>query len=204
MVPVIKDRCWLLTLCSTTQDVFRRPPQQQGRPPTCSCLWTSSENGREAWRGIYWWAAWPSCPPRVRGDSADLRESHSRPWRRELCIWWVKSHDSAGRNAAGKLAQRLVREQLLPLRSCRFTLITPNCIFMPALLCLLLKFYCAVSFHNPHSKCISPEFISHRHLPADPAYRFAAVYGEKKIKSNRERYAMNIWKRHFFMDFLSA
>lgn len=62
---------------------------------------------------------------------------------------------------------------------------------MPALLCsptthpsnLLLKFYCVVSLNNPHSKCISPEFITRRHLPPDPAYHFAAVYGGEKIKS---------------------
>lgn len=66
---------------------------------------------------------------------------------------------------------------------------------MPALLCfspdLLLKFYCAVSLHNPHSKCISPEFITRRHLPPDPAYHFAAVYGgEKKrqIQIGKVRY----------------
>lgn len=96
-------------------------------------------------------------------------------------------------NAAGKLSQRLAREQLLPLRSCHFTSITPNCIFMPALLCfsadLLLKFYCAVSFHNAHLKCISPEFITRRHLPLDPAYHFAAIYVGKKTKSN--------WKDHW-------
>lgn len=99
VVPVIKDCCWLPALCRTTHGVFSRPPQQQVSLPTCYCLWTSSENGREVWRGIYWRAAWPSCPSRVRGDSTDLlgtRESHSRPWQRELCIQQVKSRDSAG------------------------------------------------------------------------------------------------------------
>lgn len=190
MVPVIKGRCWLPALRRMTHSMFSRPPQQQVRLPTCYCLWISSENGREIRHSIYWRAMWHSCPSRARGDSA---KSPSRPWpwpeletraRWELYIQQVKSHDSAGGKAARKLSHRLAREQLLPLRSCHSTLITPNCIFMPALLCfppyLLLKFYCAVSLHNPHSKCISPEFITCCHLPPDAAYHFAAVYGGKR------------------------
>lgn len=203
MVPIIKGRCWLPALCRRIHGVFSRPPQQPVKRPTCYWLWRLSENGHGGKfdEKHHWRATWHSCPSRLRADLLGTWESHSRPWawpqletcaRWELYIQQVQSHDSAGGNAAGKLqltSQPLWKQQL-PLRSCHFTLIIPNCIFMPALLFfspdLLLKFYCTVSLHNPHSKCISPEFITRCHLPPDPAYHFAAVYGEKKTKSNRK------------------